>query len=103
MAGRWVVVQNAAEVDLALTLEGAQSGSLSYLATSAAAYFALKERGLACRGTHEFASRESTDQVAFDNFEKLRSLTLGLDEALHEGVPEMAEGFRPFEAFEYDF
>jgi len=103
LAGRWVVVQNAAEVDLALTLEGAQSGSLSYLATSAAAYFALKERGLACRGTHEFASRESTDQVAFDNFEKLRSLTLGLDEALHEGVPEMAEGFRPFEAFEYDF
>jgi hypothetical protein len=103
LAGSWVVVQNAAEVDLALTLDGAQSGSLSYLATSAAAYFALKEHGLACRGTHEFASRESTDQVAFDNFEKLRSLTLGLDEALHEGVPDMAEGFRPFEAFEYDF
>ena len=99
----WVVVQNAAEVELTLTLDGAQSGSLSYLATSAAAYFALKERGLACRGTHEFTSRESTDHVAFDNFEKLGSLTLGLDEAVHERVPGMPEGFKPFEAFESDF
>ncbi|MDP6358526.1 MAG: hypothetical protein QF473_25620, partial [Planctomycetota bacterium] len=102
MSGSWVVVQKGEEVERALALEGARSGSLSFLATSAAAYFALRERDVLCRGTHQFASRESTNEVALENFGRLRGLTIRLDEAVHETVPGMPEGFKPFEAFEYD-
>ena len=103
MSGNWAVVQNVWDIERALALDGAKSGSLSFLATSAAAYFALMDRGVPCRGTHEYTSRESTNEIAAENFVRLRSLTLRLDEAVHERVPGMPEGFKPFEAFESDF
>ena len=103
MSGSWVVVQNAQEVERALALERPLSGSLSYLAVSAAAYFALRERGVPCRGTHEFASRESTNQVASEIFGEVRNLMLALDDAAHERLPDMLKGFKPFEAFEHEF
>ena len=102
MSGSWVVVQNAEEVERALALEEPESGSLSYLAVSAAAYFGFMERGLPCRGTHEFATRESTNEVATKNFDELHSLVLLLDDATHEQDPGMPLGFKPFEAYEYD-
>ena len=103
MSGDWAVVQNVWDIERVLALDGTKSGSLSFLATSAAAYFALMDRGVPCRGTHEYTSRESTNEIAAENFVKLRSLTLRLDEAVHERVPGMPEGFKPFEAFESDF
>ena len=97
--GSWVVVQSVEEVERALALEGA----FSYLAVSAAAYFDFMERGVQCRSTHEFASRESTNEVASKNFGELHSLMLSLDNAVHEQFPDMPEGFKPFEAGESDF
>jgi hypothetical protein len=43
------------------------------------------------------------DEIASENFEKLRALTLRLDRAVHESIPGVPEGFKPFEAFESDF
>ena len=103
MPGSWVVVQNAEEVDSALELESTRSGTLSYLAVSAAAYFAFGERGVSCRGTHEFASRESTNQVASRIFDEVRDLILALDDTVHERLPDMPKGFKPFEAFEHEY
>ena len=102
MSSSWVVVQNAEEVERALALEGLGSGSHSYLAVSAAAYFGVMERGLPCRGTHEFATRESTNELATKTFVELRGLTNLLDDIIHERTPDMPEGFKPFEASEYD-
>jgi hypothetical protein len=103
VSGSWVVVQKAEEVDRALELKSARSGTLSYLAVSAAAYFAFRERSVPCLGTHEFASRESTNEVASEGFGELRSLVLQLDDEIHERLPDMPKGFKPFEAFEHEY
>ena len=103
VSGSWVVVQNAEDVEGALALERARSGSLAFLATSAEAYFALKEREVPCRSTHEFTSRESTNEIARENFENVKRLTLRLDEIAHVHIPDLPDGFKPFEAIESDF
>ena len=102
MPKSWVIVQSAEDVERSLVSdEVSHAGPHSFLATTADAYFALRRHHLPGRSTHEFVSKDDLDQIALDNYEKVRGVILRLDQLLRCHIPELPAGFRPFEALEF--
>ena len=102
MPNGWVIVQTAEQVERSLLLdEGSRPGAYSFLATAPDAYFALQRCNLPARSTHEFASREDLDRIAWQNYDRVQEATKNLNEWLRSQIPELPENFKPFDALKY--
>jgi len=95
-------VQSAEQVEMALAQEHmARPEGVSILSTTPDAYFALEERGVECRSAHEFAPNEDLNNIASENYQKVRGAVRDLDLHLHDRYPALPAEFNPYKALEY--